>query len=85
MVFVRLLLGALLVLLVVVVAIPAIVLLDLVTGGTGLGICPTGLRTCTTSAFMVMELLVILLGAGAIVGGGIVGCLHLLRQPTGQH
>ena len=85
MVFVRLLLGALVALLVVVVAIPAVVLLDLVVGGTGLGLCPAGLGTCTTSAFAVMELLVILVGIAAILGGGIVGCLHLLRQPSGQH
>ena len=85
MVFIRVLLGALIALLVVIVVIPAVVLLDLVAGGTGLGLCPTGLGTCTTSAFTVMELLVILLGAAAILGGGIVGCLHLLRRPTGQH
>jgi hypothetical protein len=84
MVFVRLLLGALMALLVVVVAIPAVALLDLVTGGTGLGLCPNGLGTCTTSAFTVMELLIVLAGVAALLGGGIVGCLHLLRQPTGQ-
>jgi hypothetical protein len=84
MIFVRLLLGALIALLVVVVAIPAVALLDLVTGGTGLGLCSNGLGTCTTSAFTVMELLVILVGAAALLGGGIVGCLHLLRQPTAQ-
>lgn len=84
MVFVRLLLGALVALLVVVVAIPAIVLLDLVAGGTGLGLCPTGLGTCSTSAYAVMELLVILVGSVAIVGAGIAGCLHILNRLTGQ-
>lgn len=85
MVFIRLLLGALIALLVVVVAIPALALLDLATGGSGLGLCPTGLGTCETSAFAVMELLIILIGTAAILGGGIVGCLHLLRIPRDQH
>jgi hypothetical protein len=85
MAFVRLLLGALVALLAVVVAIPAIVLFDLVTGGSGLGLCPTGLGTCSTTAFAVMELLIVLVGVAAVLGGGIVGCLHLLRHPSGQH
>ncbi len=80
MAFVRLLLGGLVVLLVVIVTLPAVVLLDLVVGGTGLGLCPTGLGTCTTSAFTVMELLVIFCGAVVVVGGGIVGCLHLMGE-----
>lgn len=85
MVFIRVLLGALIALLVVVVAVPAVALLGLAAGGSGLGLCPTGLGTCTTSAFTVMELLVILIGAAAILGGGIVGCLHLLRRQPGQN
>jgi hypothetical protein len=84
MIFVRLLLGGLVALLVVVVAIPAIVLLNLVAGGTGLGLCETGLGTCSTSAYALMELLVVLVGTVAIVGAGIAGCLHILNRPTSQ-
>ena len=80
MAFVRILLGALVAMLVVVIAVPAVVLFDLVVGGTGLGLCPTGLGTCTTSAFTVMELLGILGLSVAIVGAGIVGCLRLLHR-----
>ncbi|MFV1969367.1 MAG: hypothetical protein ACC683_00025, partial [Acidimicrobiia bacterium] len=85
MAFVRILLGALVAVLVVVVAVPAVALFDLVVGGTGLGLCPTGLGTCTTSAFTVMELLGILTVAVTIVGAGIVGCLRLLHRFTPQH
>lgn len=82
MAFVRVVLGGLVAMLVVVVALPAVVLLDLVAGGTGLGLCPTGLGTCTTSAFAVMELLGILAVAVTLIGAGVVGCLYLLRQHT---
>ena len=82
MAFVRLLLGGLVALLVVVVAVPAVALFDLVVGGTGLGLCPTGLGTCSTTAFTLMELLVILTGALALIGGGIVACLHVLSRAT---
>lgn len=85
MAFVRLLLGGLIVLLVVIVALPAVVLLDLVVGGTGLGLCPTGLGTCGTSGFALMELFIVLAGAVVVVGGGIVGCLHLLGRTRAQN
>jgi len=80
MAFVRILLGAFAAMLVVVVAVPAVVLFDLVVGGTGLGLCPTGLGTCTTSAFTVMELLGILGLSAAVFGAGIVWCLRLLHR-----
>jgi len=85
MAFVRILLGALVAVLVVVVAIPAVVLFDLVVGGTGLGLCPNGLGTCATSAFTLMELLVILGGAVAVIGGVIVGFLRLLHRSTPRY
>jgi hypothetical protein len=85
MAFVRLLLGGLVALLVFVVAIPAVALLDLVVGGTGLGLCPVGLGTCSTSAFTFMELLVVLVGAVVLIGGGIIGCLHILARAEPRH
>jgi hypothetical protein len=85
MVFVRILLGALVAMLVVVVAVPAVVLFDLVVGGTGLGLCPMGLGACTTSAFTVMELLGVLMLAVAIVGAAIVGCLRILHRSASQY
>ncbi len=84
MAFVRFVLGVLMALLVLVVAVPAVALVDLVAGGTGLGLCPTGLGTCSTSTFALMELLVVLLGAVVLIGAGIVWCLHVLRTAP-QH
>jgi hypothetical protein len=43
-------------------------------------LCPTGLGTCSTTAFTLMELLAILAGALALIGGGIVACLHVLSK-----
>lgn len=80
MAVVRVLLGGLLAMLVVVVAVPGIVLVDLVAGGTGLGLCPAGLGTCRTSVFTMMELLGLLTIAVTLIGAGIVGCLRVLRR-----
>jgi hypothetical protein len=81
MVAIRIVLGALVVLLVVVVAVPAAALIDLVLGGTGLGLCPDGLGTCSTSVFGAMELLLVLLLVASVIGAGVVGCLRLLSRP----
>ena len=45
----RVVLGALLLAIVAVAAIPLLVLLDLASGGTGWGLCPTGLSGCSTT------------------------------------
>jgi hypothetical protein len=81
MVVVRIVLGALIALLVVVVAVPAAVLMDLVLGGTGLGLCPEGLGSCSTSIFSAMELLFVLLVFAAVMGAGVAGCLRILSRP----
>lgn len=80
MTFVRIVLGALLGILGLVVAVPAIVLIDLVSGGTGLGLCPRGLGTCDTGAYAGAELLIILAGLIIVLGVGIAACMHLLRR-----
>ena len=81
MVVIRIVLGALVVLLAVVVAVPAATLIDLVLGGTGLGLCPGGLGTCSTSVFGAMELMLILLLIASAIGAGVVGCVRLLSRP----
>jgi len=81
MVVVKVVLGALLALLAVVVAVPAVVLIDLVLGGTGLGLCPDGLAACSTSMFSTMELLLVLLVVASVIGAAIAGCLRLLSRP----
>lgn len=76
-------LGMLIAVTVVVAALPAVVLVDLVSGGTGLGLCPDGLGRCTTSAFTMFELLILLALALALLGSGIAVCLRLLGSRPG--
>lgn len=78
--FVRFLLGVLVAIGVLLIALPAVVLVDLVSGGTGLGLCPTGLGTCETSTYTIAELFLILGGIGLVVGGGIAWCVRMLRR-----
>lgn len=78
MVVIRIVLGALTALLAVVLAMPAIVLLDLVVGGTGLGLCVDGLRTCDTPFYSVIELLLAFTVAVFVLGAGVAACLRAL-------
>ncbi len=80
MVFVKIALGALIALGAVVVTVPAVVLMDLVLGGTGLGLCPEGLGTCSTSMFGAMELLLVLLVVVSLIGAAVAGCFRLLSR-----
>jgi hypothetical protein len=89
MVVVKIVLGALVAVLLVVVAVPAVVLMDLVLGGTGLGMCREGLGACSTSMFGAMELLLVMLVFVTVIGAGVAGCFHLLsrsqrRQSAGR-
>lgn len=80
MVFVRILMGVLIGLGAIVVAIPALVLIDLIGGGTGLGLCPDGLGVCETSMYMISELILVLGIALVVIGAGIAACVRLLRH-----
>lgn len=80
MAFVRFLLGMLIAGTVVVAAIPAVALIDLVSGGTGLGLCPDGLGRCATSPFTLAELMILLGVAMVVLGGGIAICLRILSK-----
>jgi hypothetical protein len=79
MILVRIVLGVLLALLVVVVAVPGAILVDLVSGGTGLGLCTEGLGTCTTGVFAGAELLIIMSGIIVVLAALIAGSVRLLR------
>ena len=85
MIVVKIALGGLVALLAFVIAVPAVVLMDLVLGGTGLGLCPEGLGACSTSMFGAMELLLVILVVASVLGVGVAGCLRLLsrRQRVG--
>jgi hypothetical protein len=79
MTLVRIVLGILLALLVMVVAVPGAILIDLVSGGTGMGLCIDGLGTCTTGVFAGAELLIIMSGIIAVLAALIAGSVRLLR------
>jgi hypothetical protein len=80
MAVIRVVLGMLIAVAVVVAAIPAVVLVDLVSGGTGLGLCEEGLGRCTTSGFALAELAIVLGVVAVVIGGGIAACVRLLRR-----
>jgi hypothetical protein len=66
-------------------AVPLVALLDLVNGGTGLGLCAGGLGGCRGSYFTGLELLALLtLGLFAVVAG-IALCDRLLRRLTARY
>lgn len=79
MTLVRIFLGVLLAFLVVVVAVPGAILVDLVSGGTGLGMCTDGLGTCTTGVFAGTELLIVMSVIIAVLAALIAGTVRLLR------
>ncbi|MCB2222919.1 MAG: hypothetical protein KQH83_01995 [Actinobacteria bacterium] len=57
---IRVVIGALLTLIVAVTLLPMLVLLDLVGGGNGWGLCPDGIASCHASYFAGPELAVAL-------------------------
>ena len=79
MTLVRIVLGILLALLVLVVAVPGAILVDLVSGGTGMGMCADGLGVCTTGVFAGTELLIIMSVVIAVLAALIAGSVRLLR------
>ena len=80
MAFVRFVMGGLIALGVLVLAVPAVVLVDLASGGTGLGLCPSGLGTCATSIYTVAELVIVLMLSLAAIATGIALCARFLRR-----
>ena len=76
----RILLGVLVGIVVAAAVAPMLVLADLAGGGTGSGLCPDGVSTCTTSYFAGPELLAILLLVLFAALGGIAICNRLIRR-----
>jgi hypothetical protein len=87
MIVVRVILGALVAMLAVVLVMPAVVLLDLLTGGTGLGLCASGLGTCETPFYTLIELLMVFTVLVFVLGFLVTACLRVLsrqaRRPVG--
>jgi len=75
----RVALGVLLVIAAAIAVVPALVLFDLVSGGTGWGLCQTGLSSCNTGYFAAPELAVLLIVSLFIVLAGSAACLRGIR------
>lgn len=76
----RILLGILLVLGASILVIPALVLFDLVSGGTGWGLCEAGIDGCDVGYFAGAELAAILLLALFVVVGLAAACARTIRH-----
>lgn len=74
MILVRILTGLVVLAIVAVAAVPMLALIDLVGGGDGWGLCPTGLGSCSMSYFDGPELMAMI----TIVLFALVGILRLL-------
>ncbi len=76
----RVLLGLLFAAVGAVAAVPLLVLVDLSSGGTGLGLCPGGLGSCRASYFTAPELFAILTLGLFVLLAAIAGCLRGTRR-----
>ena len=79
----RTLLGVLSAIAVATALVPMLVIADLAGGGSGWGLCPDGLGTCSTSYFAGPELLVFLLVVLFATLGGIAICVRWIRRFEG--
>lgn len=78
--FVRLAVFLLVVAAVAIGVVPVLVLIDLLDGGTGWGLCPGGLEVCDKPYSTGAELLIILSLALFLVLAGIRGLMRLARR-----
>jgi hypothetical protein len=75
----RILIGALIAAAIGVAMVPLWVLLDIRRGGTGWGLCPTGIGACRNSYFSGFELLAYLAVALSAILALIALCVRVLR------
>ena len=76
----RILLGVLIAVAVATALVPMLVVADLAGGGSGWGLCPEGIGTCSTSYFAGPELLAVLLVVLFATLAGIAVCLRWIRR-----
>lgn len=76
----RILLGVLVAVAVATALVPMLVIADLAGGGSGWGLCPDGLGTCSTSYFTGPELLAFLLVVLFATLAGIAVCSRWIRR-----
>ena len=76
----RILLGVLIAVAVATALVPMLVIADLAGGGSGWGLCPEGIGTCSTSYFAGPELLAVLLVVLFATLAGIAVCTRWIRR-----
>lgn len=69
MIVLRVFIGIVVLAIVAVATVPLFVLLDLVGGGDGWGLCPDGLSSCESGYFVAPEMVAVLLVAMAVLLG----------------
>ena len=80
----RVVIGLLVAAVVAVAVVPALVIMDLNTGGTGWGLCPDGIAECRNSYFAGFELIAAGIVILAVLLGFIRAAILLLRRVEEQ-
>jgi len=75
----RILMGLLVLVVAAIAAIPLLVVLDLSNDGTGWGVCPDGMASCSTSYFAGFELIGVLALTLFVGLALIAACARLIR------
>jgi len=83
-VFLRIVFGLFVAIAAAALAVPVLVLADLAGGGSGWGICPEGLGTCSTSYFAGPELFLALFGVLILAAGGAALAARGIRRRKRQ-
>ena len=81
----RILIGLLVAAAVAVAIVPALVIMDLNSGGSGWGLCPEGIAGCRSSYFAGFEMLAVGALALFVLLGFIRAAILLLRKVEAQH
>jgi hypothetical protein len=76
----RTLLGVLIAVAIATALVPMLVVADLAGGGSGWGLCPDGIGTCSSSYFAGPELLALLLVVLFAILAGIAVCTRWIRR-----
>lgn len=85
MIALRVVIGALIAAAIGVALIPLLVLLDIRSGGTGWGLCPSGIGICRNSYFSGFELVAFIAVALFAILALIALCVRLLRIVERRH
>ncbi len=80
MIVLRTLLGVLIAVAIATALVPMLVVADLAGGGSGWGLCPDGIGTCSSSYFAGPELLALLLVVLFAILAGIAVCTRWIRR-----